>query len=137
MLWLQPVTSIAWLPWRPLPQFITAGQDGLLLWSLQPTYLEQRQLTIPDAAAAAFTAVATAASSGCCPHSSIDGQQLDQQQQQQWCDEASRVVFAADRSGGVWQAAVGEGKYNESCTFKASILPDESSVMMLVPASCR
>lgn len=71
----QAVSGVAWLPWRPLPQFLTAGRDGLLLWSLQPSFLEQRCLTIPDLAAGstACTALATAASSGGIPASSLTG----------------------------------------------------------------
>lgn len=49
---LQGVSGIAWLPHRPLPAFVTCGGDGLLLWSLTPNFLEQRQLDIPDIALA-------------------------------------------------------------------------------------
>ena len=72
---LQGVTGVAWLPHKPLPTFVSCGGDGLLLWSLTPNFLEQRQLDIPDialavsAAAAAGTGgkggAAAAAGSGC------------------------------------------------------------------------
>ncbi|WIA37015.1 hypothetical protein OEZ86_013999 [Tetradesmus obliquus] len=103
------VCSIVWMPWQPLPTFLTCGGDGLLLWSLAPSFLEQRQLTVPDAAGAAFTAVCSAASSGCLPHSSMAGQSLDPAQQEAQQEEEAGTAFAADECGTVWQLAVGGG----------------------------
>jgi hypothetical protein len=105
----QAVSSIAWLPWQPLPSFLSCGADGLLLWSLAPSFLEQRQLTVPDAAGAAFTAVCSAASSGCIPHSSMAGQELDPAQQAARQAEEAATAFAADDSGTIWQLAIGKG----------------------------
>jgi hypothetical protein len=95
------------MPWQALPTFITAGGDGLLLWSLAPSFLEQRQLTVADAAGAAFTAVCSAASSGCLPHSSMAGQPLEPAQQAAAQVEEAATAFAADEGGTVWQLAVG------------------------------
>ena len=57
---MQVVLDVAWLPYQPIPQFLTCGADGLLLWSLQPTFLEQRLLVLPCATAMTVTAVCTA-----------------------------------------------------------------------------
>jgi hypothetical protein len=105
---MQAVSGIAWMPWQPLPTFLTCGGDGLLLWSLAPSFLEQRQLTVADAASAPFTAVCSAAGSGCLLHSSMAGQPLDPAQQAAQQAEEAATAFAADESGTVWQLAVGE-----------------------------
>jgi len=65
---VQAVSGVAWLPHRPLPTFTTCGGDGLLLWVLTPTFLEQRQLDIPDialAVSAAAAAAGTVGAAGC------------------------------------------------------------------------
>ena len=40
------VSSLAWLPSRPLPQFLTAGADGLLLWTLRADCLEMAEVEL-------------------------------------------------------------------------------------------
>jgi hypothetical protein len=125
------VSSVAWLPFRRLPQFLTAGGDGLLLWSLRPAFLEQRSLTIPDLGlGVACTAVCTAASSGDLSSvgslASTEGKAAadDLSPQAQAAAavaaaggsgvltrlqlEASQTAFVADQSGSIWQVAVGE-----------------------------
>jgi hypothetical protein len=128
---------VAWLPHKPLPTFVSCGGDGLLLWSLTPNFLEQRQLDIPDIALAVsasaasagsaavdskqpgcqITAVCTAASSGSCdidslavPNAAGGGGVVegDPVLQRQKREAAAVTVFAADSAGGVWQLALGE-----------------------------
>ena len=86
-----PVVALAWLPLRPLPQFVTAGADGLLLWTLRADCLELTAVDLPHprlalgqqqqlpSAAAACTAVAA---------------------------EEDGVVVVAVASGGVYQIKV-------------------------------
>ena len=83
-----PVVALAWLPLRSLPQFVTAGADGLLLWTLRADCLELTAVDLPhprlalgqqQAAAAACTAVAA---------------------------EEDGVVVVAVASGGVYQIKV-------------------------------
>lgn len=99
--------GVAWLPWQPLPTFLTCGGGGLLLWTLQPAFLEQRQLTVPDAARATFTAACSAASSGCLPHSSLAGEALQPLQREARRLQESVTAFAADEDGTIWHLAVG------------------------------
>ncbi len=63
------VLSAAWLPGRLLPQFATAGADGLLLWTLRADCLEMRPLGLPQTAGPAVwgrggSATAVAAEGG-------------------------------------------------------------------------
>ncbi|WIA16802.1 hypothetical protein OEZ85_013742 [Tetradesmus obliquus] len=123
------VCSIAWMPWQLLPTFLTCGGYGLLLWSLAPSFLEQRQLTVPDAAGAAFTAMCSAASSGCLPHSSMAGQPLDPAQQEAQQEEEAGTAFAADECGTVWQLAVGGGSLL-GCVAVARLPPGEVATQL-------
>jgi hypothetical protein len=130
---MQAVSSIAWMPWQPLPTFLTCGADGLLLWSLAPSFLEQRQLTVSDAAGAPFTAVCSAASSGCLPHSSMTGQELDPAQQAACQAEEAATAFAADENGTIWQMAIGEDMCAAATTAcNASVCAASCSMMLML-----
>ncbi|GAX72875.1 hypothetical protein CEUSTIGMA_g330.t1 [Chlamydomonas eustigma] len=81
--------SVAWLPQRPLPQYVTAGGDGLLLWTLRADCLELMPLDLPQARmrehvseSAACTAVAA---------------------------EEGGNIFVATSAGCVYQIKVNEG----------------------------
>jgi WD repeat-containing protein 90 len=43
----QAVCAVAWCCHAATPSFVTAGGDGALLWSLEPTHLSQRTLSLP------------------------------------------------------------------------------------------
>ncbi|KAF6264700.1 hypothetical protein COO60DRAFT_1654818 [Scenedesmus sp. NREL 46B-D3] len=125
------VSSVAWMPWQALPTFLSCGADGLLLWSLAPSFLEQRQLTVPDAAGAAFTAVCSAASSGYLPHSSMAGRAVDPAQQAAQQVEEAGTAFAADECGTIWQLAVGDGALL-GCVVVSRLAPGEQQLAPLV-----
>ncbi len=41
-----PIASVGWLPLRPLPQFVSAGADGLLVWTLKADCLEMAAVAL-------------------------------------------------------------------------------------------
>jgi WD repeat-containing protein 90 len=40
--------AVAWRHGSTAPEFVTVGGDGALLWTLEPTHLSQRVLSIPE-----------------------------------------------------------------------------------------
>jgi hypothetical protein len=70
------------------------------MWTLAPSFLEQRRLRLPEAGASAeFTALATAERSTC------TAAVLDAHMK----DATSAAAFVADNSGNLWQIAIGAG----------------------------
>ncbi|KAF8065716.1 WDR90 [Scenedesmus sp. PABB004] len=126
------VAAVAWLPWRGTPTFLSAGQDGLLLWSLQPRFLEQRSVVVPGASAcAAFTALATAPSGGVLPPDGV----ADAHARAAAQAEAAATAFAADDAGRVWALAIGEGDLAASALV-ARLGPEQGGVTCLQWSQC-
>jgi hypothetical protein len=44
----KPLHAVAWRHGAVQPEFVTVGGDGALLWTLEPTHLAQRGLSIPE-----------------------------------------------------------------------------------------
>lgn len=84
----------AWLPLGAVPQFVSGGADGLLLWSLQASCLEQRSITLGMGGVRHVHAVAV--------------------------DERSCVV-AADNLGGIWEVVLSNG--NAMVTRQVAAMP--------------
>jgi hypothetical protein len=44
----KPLEAVAWRQGTEATEFVTVGGDGALLWTLEPTHLAQRTLTVPQ-----------------------------------------------------------------------------------------
>jgi len=109
----QELVAVNWLPYQPLPTFLTAGSDGLLSWCLQPEYLEQRALTMPGAEQACVALCTAAGGGGLVVHAAGAHQQSEadlQAASRASINEAKCTAFVADTAGAIWQVRVGEGR---------------------------
>lgn len=127
----QGVSGIAWLPFKARPQFLTVGPGGLQLWTLQPTFLEQRQLVLPFSAGTSLTAVATAASSRVPLADLGAGDAAGQPQREEAArQEAASTAWVGDGAGGVWRVTLGDGRLQQ-CHAVAQLLPGECATALV------
>ncbi|KAI8472679.1 MAG: hypothetical protein J3K34DRAFT_519551 [Monoraphidium minutum] len=152
------IKGLAWLPHRALPQLLTAGADGLLLWSLQPEFLEQRALTLPgaDPACVAVCTARAAAPSGGAPAPAArawldagagplgtwvvddggNGDAFAGSTRAARVQEAAHTAFVADVSGGVWRVELGDGRLAR-CARGAALPPGEGAAVLQWSQSAR